>query len=225
MVGTVKQKAQDLGVPPGPGSDEELPRRVADHVLGGGSMAPGAYGLKTWGNAMAGGVFVFTSNVDGQFQSAGFGVSNILECHGSIHHLQCVSGCCSEIWPAHEVSVDVDECSFRAKPPLPSCPHCGGLARPNVLMFGDWGWQSQRTSAQGDRFETWLHDANDLAVVVVEMGAGTAVPTVRMTAEQVAVRTGGTLVRINPREPRVPFGQISISGPAYQSLDEIDRLL
>ena len=32
--------------------------------------------------------FVFTSNVGGQFQAAGFLEDQILECHGSIHHLQ-----------------------------------------------------------------------------------------------------------------------------------------
>lgn len=37
--------------------------------------------------------FVFTSNVDGQFQSAGFQEENIFECHGSIHFLQCLANC------------------------------------------------------------------------------------------------------------------------------------
>src|SRR3990170_4287678 len=32
--------------------------------------------------------FVVTSNVDGQFQKAGFREEEILEVHGSIHHLQ-----------------------------------------------------------------------------------------------------------------------------------------
>jgi NAD-dependent SIR2 family protein deacetylase len=33
--------------------------------------------------------FVFTTNVDGHFQKAGFEVDKILEYHGSIHQLQC----------------------------------------------------------------------------------------------------------------------------------------
>lgn len=33
--------------------------------------------------------FIFTSNVDGQFQKAGFDEDKIYECHGSIHHMQC----------------------------------------------------------------------------------------------------------------------------------------
>ena len=48
--------------------------------------------LKRWGERMAKGAFVFTSNVDGQFQKAGFDPQRIHECHGSIHHLQCLEG-------------------------------------------------------------------------------------------------------------------------------------
>lgn len=39
------------------------------------------------------GAFVFTSNVDGQFQKAGFDPERVLECHGSIHWLQCLRDC------------------------------------------------------------------------------------------------------------------------------------
>jgi len=37
---------------------------------------------------MSNGAFVFTTNVDGQFQKAGFGAGRLCEVHGSIHHLQ-----------------------------------------------------------------------------------------------------------------------------------------
>jgi hypothetical protein len=48
--------------------------------------------------------FIFTSNVDGQFQKAGFDSANIYECHGSIHHLQCLKSCQPEIWSADDIS-------------------------------------------------------------------------------------------------------------------------
>jgi hypothetical protein len=42
---------------------------------------------------------------------------------------------------------------------------------------------------------------------VIELGAGTAIPTVRHISEEIAQRLGGTLVRINPREPiGLPLG-------------------
>jgi len=181
--------------------------------------------LRSWGEHVPGGLFVFTSNVDGHFQASGFSDSSILECHGSIHHLQCVNNCRSDIWSAGQTTINVDETTFRARPPLPVCEHCGGLARPNILMFGDWGWISNRTSEQSDRFEDWLHKIRDRRLVIVELGAGTAVPTVRMTSERVAHNLGGTLIRINPREPRVPHGHISISTGGRQSLVDINAYL
>ena len=46
------------------------------------------------------GAFIFTSNVDGQFQKAGFAEEQIMECHGSIHHLQCIDDCNAKLWSA-----------------------------------------------------------------------------------------------------------------------------
>ena len=95
--------------------------------------------LKGWAESKRFGAFVFTSNVDGHFQRAGFSDDTVLECHGSLNHLQCTSPCGYSIWSAHTTEVEVDEESFRASEPLPRCPECGALARPNVLMFGDYG--------------------------------------------------------------------------------------
>ena len=60
---------------------------------------PGFELLRRWGERMTHGLSVFTSNVDGQFQLAGFDPAHIHECHGSIHHLQCLEPCCEAIWP------------------------------------------------------------------------------------------------------------------------------
>src|SRR5947199_8107534 len=49
--------------------------------------------LRRWAERMPLGGFVFTSNVDGQFQTAGFPEQRIVECHGSIHYLQCTGRC------------------------------------------------------------------------------------------------------------------------------------
>ena len=167
---------------------------------------------------------VFTSNVDGQFQRAGFAEADVTECHGSIHHLQCLRGCRPGSWPADGVTVRVDEATMRAEPPLPSCPRCGGLARPNILMFGDRGFEAARTQRQLDRHAGFLR-AHRADVVAIELGAGTAIPTVRRQAELAAAATGG-LVRINVREPAVRHGRgIGIAAPAAAALAAIDALL
>jgi NAD-dependent SIR2 family protein deacetylase len=106
-----------------------------------------------WGERLPHGVRVFTSNVDGQFQRAGF--DGVVEAHGSIHDLQCLRPCSDDVWPAAGVEVEVDEDTMRAVPPLPRCRHCGGLARPNILMFMDWTWMGKPADAQEHELERW----------------------------------------------------------------------
>jgi NAD-dependent SIR2 family protein deacetylase len=169
------------------------------------------------------GYFVFTSNVDGHFQKAGFAPERIVECHGSIHHLQCTQNCTGEIWEAGETNVTVDEAIFRATGSLPRCKHCDELARPNILMFGDNAWQADRSDVQQANFSEWVRglDRPSSRLVILEIGAGGAVPTVRYTSERTAAVTGGTLIRINPREPEVPPGHLSVPLNAGEALRRI----
>lgn len=144
------------------------------------------------------GAFVFTSNVDGQFQQAGFHEQQILECHGSVHYLQCLATCGEPIWPADSFipEVDAQRCLLLNSPPL--CPQCGALARPNVLMFNDWDWLEERSEQQHRNLQQWLGHCE--RPVIIELGAGTAVPTVRYFSE----RLGLDLIRVNLRESAVP---------------------
>jgi NAD-dependent SIR2 family protein deacetylase len=169
------------------------------------------------------GCFVFTSNVDGHFQLSGFPSDRIIECHGSIHHFQCAAPCGESIWDATAEQVEVDELTFRARAPLPKCRHCAGLARPNILMFGDGSWLSERADAQYRRWENWLDTlaAQRAKLTVIELGAGSAIPTVRRTSEETAARFGGTLIRINPREPETPSGQVSLPLGAAEAVQRI----
>ncbi len=168
--------------------------------------------------------FVFTSNVDGHFQQAGFPDDRVFECHGSLMHLQCVRPCNELIYPADETTVAVDETTFRASAPLPACPACGELARPALLMFNDGAWVSRRSDVQSAAFSTWL-DSRDLrGTAVIECGAGSAVPTVRRCSESLA-RAGATLIRINPRESQGPEGTISLPMGAADALFAIERRL
>ena len=90
-------------------------------------------------------------------------------------------------------------------------------------MFGDFGWLPDRTSAQEQRFASWISGLVDARLAIVEIGAGTAVPTVRMTSEQLAHRPGATLIRINLREPEVPRDHIGIAIGGLEALREIQR--
>ncbi len=181
--------------------------------------------LRKWGESMTGGAFVYTSNVDGHFQRAGFDKQQVLECHGSINHFQCLHECGQEIWDAEHCLVEVDETTLRAAAPLPPCPTCGKLARPNILMFGDWGWDSFRTSEQELRHQRWLRERVTQKVTVIEIGAGKAIPTVRSECEGIATATDGKLIRINVRDSQTPQGGISLPIGGLDALQRIDVIL
>jgi NAD-dependent SIR2 family protein deacetylase len=181
--------------------------------------------LQSWARRMKHGTFVFTSNVDGQFQRAGFDAERIVEVHGAIDWLQCTRDCGTGLFTSEAVTVSVDEATMRAREPLPSCPTCGALARPNILMFGDWEWDESRTRAQQARLHAWQAAIRASRIVIMECGAGSAISTVRSFCEACAASPLATLIRINPREPLVPPRHFGFPFGALEGLRAIDRWL
>ena len=188
--------------------------------------------LLDWAKDMKHGYYVFTSNVDGHFQRAGFSEDRVTECHGSINFLQCVSGD-ETIWPVPEdFKVEVDMKELRTTSTLPHGPPGKDttLARPNILMFGDWAWMSTRTDGQEANMDVFQRKALLEDFVVIEIGAGLAVPTVRYHSESLVERSKhGTLIRINPTEPeislRVKGDHIELPMKGLEALRAIDELL
>jgi NAD-dependent SIR2 family protein deacetylase len=182
--------------------------------------------LARWARRMEHGAFVFTSNVDGFFRKSGFEGENIVECHGSLMMLQCVKPCCAASWPMPAGTIiEVDPETLRATGELPRCISCGGLARPNVLMFNDATWMDGRSIAQNIRFRLWLRSLARGKLAVVELGAGTTIPTVRDTAEEVSRAAGVPLIRINPVNNKGPRDCIRIAEGAREALRQIDARL
>jgi NAD-dependent SIR2 family protein deacetylase len=177
--------------------------------------------LRRWGEQMRQGYFVYTSNVDGQFQNAGFPEQRVMERHGSIHHLQCSRSCSQSIWPASNVILDVDESTIRSRSKPPICPRCGAIARPNILMFGDGEWILHRSAQQSANYRKWLGEIRGSRVVAVELGAGLAIPTVRKECES----QSEVLIRINPGEADTAAGGISLQLGALEALARIDEIL
>jgi NAD-dependent SIR2 family protein deacetylase len=181
--------------------------------------------LRGWAQAMPAGSFVVTSNVDGQFLAAGFPERSLLEVHGSVHRRQCATPCSDQIWEADTPTFEIDLAALRAEGELPRCPHCGAIARPNVLMFNDWGWVDIVTREQQRRFDEWLAGLQTRRVVVLECGAGTAIPTIRRIGEWVAGRSLGTLVRVNPAVEAAAESVVTLEMPALRALTLISEAL
>jgi NAD-dependent SIR2 family protein deacetylase len=127
------------------------------------------------------------------------------------------------LWSSNDTFIEIEE-GFKAKEPLPSCLFCGAMARPNILMFGDFSWEYARTNGQRERLVKWMDNIEEEGgkITIVEIGAGTTVPTVRNTSDQIAKRFSVPVIRINPRES---FGtEIELPMGAYEALKQIVTL-
>ena len=114
----------------------------------------------------------------------------------------------------------------------PACVHCGGPARPAVLLFGDDRNAVIDTQPLAEYAEVWrprvrgaLAAARETRLVVLEVGAGTAVPSVRNEVESYlephATRRQCTVVRINPtpmRGDNSTQGVLSIAWGAEEAI-------
>jgi NAD-dependent deacetylase len=69
-----------------------------------------------------------TQNIDGLHQKAGS--KNVLEVHGSLETLSCINCFC-------KVSSSEYIPSFIEHGKIPHCPVCGGILKPNLILFGE----------------------------------------------------------------------------------------
>jgi hypothetical protein len=100
-------------------------------------------------------------------------------------------------------------------------------------MFGDFGWQSDRTAAQEGRWDTYIKTLRGKRVVVIELGAGTAIPSVRLMAEQIARENENAhVIRINLEQPQLtgaysgkPVRGLAFPCGALKALKLIDEFL
>jgi len=148
------------------------------------------------------GFTMITQNVDGLHERAG--TANVVRFHGSIWQMKCASGCGAAPWEDRMVPL-------RHLPA--ACPSCGGLARPNVVWFGetidpDVFEQSSAAAAQADVFFSIGTSA------LVYPAAGLL---------HHARRNGAFTVEINPGATDASkYVDMPIAAPAEQALAMLD---
>lgn len=177
--------------------------------------------LNRWRVRLMHGAFVYTSNIDSMFTRIRFPESTVYEVHGALARSQCLAPCDGAVpifpTPSPEQGVAM-------------CPACGDVARPNTLMFGDYAFHDAYRERQWQNFARWSDALPDAArVVILEIGAGTDVATVRNKCESLSAGCGWPLIRINPHEPVVPEhcapDSVAIPLSALDALRVLDRRL
>jgi NAD-dependent deacetylase len=145
-------------------------------------------------------VWVLTQNVDGFHRDAGS--RNLIEIHGNVHHLSCTQCAWRERVP-----------DFSALAMPPHCQDCGGLVRPDVVLFGEW---LPRSAV--DELTTQLERGFDL---VFSVGTTSAFPYIAAPVVT-ARRAGLPTVEINPGNTEVShFAEYRLRAGARDALEAL----
>jgi NAD-dependent SIR2 family protein deacetylase len=172
--------------------------------------------------------FVQTSNCDFLHLKAGIESTAIEEIHGSLMNLQCSKPCSENIISVDETFLKRLETEPDWVPQCPKCQKC--CLRPNVMIFGDGQLVEDVIHAQDGRKQDFVqnfHKSNMAAgisqdwgnrqtknMVVLEVGAGVVVPSIRYYAEQHA-EASSALIRVNPsKEECAKMERSRVGAPA-----------
>ncbi len=124
--------------------------------------------------------FILTTNVDHQFQLAGFDKKRLFYTQGDYGLWQCSETCCQETYDNEEIvrRMVVEQRDMKVPTELiPLCPHCGRPMTMNLrcdnTFVQDNGWYQ---AAQ--RYEDFLRRHDGLRVVFLELGVGANTPVI-----------------------------------------------
>ncbi|HAS8538300.1 TPA: hypothetical protein I7730_00610 [Vibrio vulnificus] len=157
--------------------------------------------LREFGDSLPSDTWCITSNVDGHFKKAGF--KNSYEVHGNIYDWRCTDYSCAKGREFCDVGpIDVNGVVSKSIEP-PSC-ECGRPLRPNIIMFDDMGYLHTKHNHQSSAYANHLNDlqgdidANSIKTMIVEIGAGESIPTIRLMAHRASRMLMTPVIRINP---------------------------
>ena len=152
--------------------------------------------------------FVLTTNVDHQFQLAGFDKKRLFYTQGDYGLWQCSNACHNKTYDNENTirKMVADQKNMRIPAGLiPKCPVCGAPMAMNLrsdsTFVQDQGWYEA-----AERYMRFLHRCKDLHVLLLELGVGANTPAIikypfwQMTADN----SKAVYVCINQGEAFVP---------------------
>ena len=164
--------------------------------------------------------FVLTTNVDAQFEIAGFNKDNIFATQGDYGKLQCSKACHNKLYSNKELVEKWLKYTKECKVPsdeIMYCPVCNeemdvNLRKDAYFVEDDYWFR------QSDRYIDFLKKIKDKKVALIEIGVGFNTPgIIRFPFEQLVKDNDNySLIRINREYP----GSTNDLGEKFISFDE-----
>lgn len=124
--------------------------------------------------------FVLTTNVDHQFQKAGFDKKRLFYTQGDYGLFQCSVPCCNETFDNEESIKQMFERQNNMKIPselLPKCPYCGKPLTMNLRadnkFVEDEGWLNAN-----ERYNNFIRTRGNTNILFLELGVGYNTPVI-----------------------------------------------
>lgn len=149
--------------------------------------------------------FVITTNVESQFEKAGFPKEAIFEVQGNYAYLQCARGCHDSLYYneplVKRMLLETRDCKIPSAL-VPHCPVCGGPMDVN-LRHNEYFVQDSAWRQCNERYQAFLQEVSGGPIVYLELGAGFNTPgIIRFPFEQMTYQNpNATLIRVNRDHP------------------------
>ena len=188
--------------------------------------------------------FVLTTNVDHQFQKAGFKEEKIFATQGDYGLIQCMKGCHKKTYDATKIFIQMNQARKDCLIPsymVPKCPVCGGPMTMN-LRCDQYFVEDEKWHEAADHYGEYLEEISNHGksgtlfhrdnnskrhAVLLELGVGFNTPTIiRFPFERLMRENKNMkLIRLNKDEAIIPesFGKrgIGINADLSSSLKDI----
>ncbi len=150
--------------------------------------------------------FVITTNVDHQFDKAGFPAGKIFAVQGDYGYLQCAQGCHDTLYDNEALVGTLLASTQGCKIPsalVPKCPVCGGKMEVN-LRKDHYFVEDDRWRLAAERYVAFVKEYGGERIVFLELGVGYNTPgIIRFPFEQLTyANPSATLIRMNREYPQ-----------------------
>ena len=122
--------------------------------------------------------FVLTTNVDHQFQLAGFNKARLFYTQGDYGLWQCSEPCHQATYDNEAVvrRMIAEQADMRVPSELiPRCPHCGAEMFPWVRGYGNF-LQGKKYEEEYEKISKYIQKNKDRKILLIELGVGRMTP-------------------------------------------------